>query len=85
MHSRWGHTGSRGTYVACTGPQVPSRAFGRARNPGCAQGRWGRKIGGAPGIRAGPLRPQDRKGPWNAGREAQTTTWEGSMQCEEGG
>ena len=80
----WG----RGTYVAGTAPEVASHAFGRARNLCCAHSPWGksegspevaqagcgRKIGGAPGMRAGRLGTQHGRGPWNARREAQAIT-----------
>ena len=36
-------------------------------------------------MRAGRLRPQNRRGPWKAGREAVAAIWEGSMECEEEG
>ena len=89
VHSRWGHIGggalmlqaqpprSHRVLVVAHGPYVARTAAGDAKSEGSpevAQGRCGRKIGGAPRMRAGRLGTQHGRGPWNAGREAQAIT-----------
>ena len=71
-----GPRGHRELLVA-PGTQGARRDAGDAIPEGsreCGQGRCGRKIGGAPGMRGGRLWPQQGRGPWNARREAEALT-----------
>ncbi len=71
----------------CCAHSLPGRitCFWSRPDPGCAQGTWGRKIGGIPGMRVVGLRPPTWRDPWRVGREAGAVVWEGSLEWEEGG